>query len=76
MRYDSDSGTYRGSAVLKQGVYDYKYVVKTEEGVDELRLDASFFDGIQEYHTFAYYHDRRLGADRLINYDRKTIRSR
>ena len=76
MSYDSDRGTFTGGAVMKQGRYDYKYVVKTEDGIDDLRLDATFFDGFQEYHTLAYYRDRQLGADRLLHIDRKTIRSR
>ncbi len=76
MHFDSETGNYQGTAVVKQGVYDYKYVVKQRDGVDEFRLDATFFDGIQEYHTKTYYHDPQYRADRLLKIDRKTIRSR
>ncbi len=76
MTFDSENQRYRGSALMKQGIYDYKYVVKTDDGIDELRLDAAFFDGLQEYHTNVYYRDPQQGADRLLKMDRQTIRGR
>lgn len=76
MQYDEQDDRYRGSALMKQGVYDYKYVVKTDDGINDLRLDAAFFDGMQEYHTKVYYRDPQQQADRLLKVDRNIIRGR
>lgn len=66
MVYDKESGRYTGNALVKQGIYDYKYAVIENSTVNDLHLDASFADSRQIYHTFIYFSDPQLQADRLV----------
>lgn len=76
MTYDRDRQSYTGNALVKEGLYDYKYAVVEQGAVNDLRLDASFADSRQVYHTFVYFFDPGLQADRLLMVHDHTTRQR
>ncbi len=51
MRYDSTARLWQGNAMVKQGMYAYKYVKLENGSIDDLALDQSFTDRRQEYLT-------------------------
>jgi hypothetical protein len=60
-------GVYECTALLKQGYYDYEYVVVDKDG----KIDASTFEGNHwetenDYTIFVYYHPVGGLGDRLI----------
>ena len=68
MKYDEESLTYRATILLKQGYYNYQFVV-LEDGkseVDLIPLEGSHADTVNDYGIFVYYRDRSLNYDRLI----------
>lgn len=71
MRYDGESGGYRCSLYLKQGYYDYHYVLLPN---NSQRGNAAYFEGEHaqaenDYTIFVYY--RRDGGlyDKLVGVD-------
>jgi hypothetical protein len=68
MQYDKETDQYTASVLVKEGIYDYKYVIVEDGRLDDLRLDDSFADSRQEYHTLIYYRDLQLNADRMLNF--------
>jgi hypothetical protein len=67
MQYDSTKQEYTASFLLKQGWYDYQYVVKSKT------LPAYFFEGSHFqtenlYEVFVYYRSLQPIADLLIGY--------
>lgn len=67
MRYNRDTDRFEAGILIKEGSYDYKYVIIEGRTIDDLRLADSFADSRQEYHTLIYYRDLQLNADRLLN---------
>lgn len=70
MSYNSDTGTYQAAVPLKQGSYNYRYLVVDRSGN---QIDAAFVDGNHpqtrnEYFVKAYLHDRWLNTDRLLGH--------
>lgn len=68
MNYDASDGVYRHTMMLKQGSYNYQYLVKpvgASEGLT-LPVEGDFYQTDNEYTILVYY--RRPGAryDRLI----------
>jgi hypothetical protein len=67
MQYNSASGSYELDALLKQGIYNYHYVVARPGGrPDEQRLEGSHFETENFYCLLVYY--RRMGDrfDRVV----------
>jgi hypothetical protein len=70
MQYDNRSGLYQGRLYLKQGYYDYAYVLVPE---GKTKGDITFFEGdhwqtANEYAVFVYYRERVPEYDRLVGY--------
>jgi hypothetical protein len=70
MTYNSETKCYELSILLKQGFYDYQYVLWNEETKS---ADATFFEGSHaetenNYHFFVYYRGFSSRYDRLIGY--------
>ncbi len=74
MHFNAAGDFFRGYALIKEGRYDYKYVVLEDGAINDLRLDAFFSDTRQEYHTFIYYRDQEIQADRLLSVGRVVSR--
>ncbi len=66
MEYQSETRSYTGRALIKEGQYDYKYALVDRNRVDDLRLDASFASTAQEYTSFVYFRDPAHQVDRLL----------
>jgi hypothetical protein len=67
MRYDSAKASYRSRILLKQGWYDYQYVVKSSS-LPPYHLEGSFFQTENQYEIFFYYRPFQPRADLLIGY--------
>lgn len=70
MEFNPESGSYEVSFRLKQGFYNYKYVVvdkKTSE-LEEGAISGNFWQTENNYKTLVYYRDLGARFDRLIGY--------
>lgn len=68
MTYDADMEAYRGSLLLKQGFYNYKYaVVEPGSNIPDITLlEGSFMETENEYAILVYYRDFSNNYDQLI----------
>jgi len=71
MKYDVQTGLWKGNAFIKQGRYSYKYVIVRNGRILDLNLDNSFALTRQQYFTFIYYQDPEMHYDRLLQVDEK-----
>jgi len=70
LKYNPGKRTYNGRLLLKQGLYDYKYVLKNLETgeINDTRLEGSFFETSNAYQVFVYYRKPGSRWDELIGY--------
>jgi len=68
MAYIPDEDAFSGGGLIKEGRYNYVYVVVENNRVDDLRLQAFFADNRQFYQVIVYYHDMQLGYDRVLQF--------
>ena len=75
MEYDPQRRGYQKRLLLKQGYYDYMYIVKDKEtGTASLApINGDFWETNNLYHIFVYLYDYLQNYDQLIGY--KVIRS-
>lgn len=66
LRYNSSLGVYQTSAVIKEGVYSYKYVTLEYGEINSFKLSDSLTKQAQEYATFIYYRDPQYQYDRVL----------
>ena len=67
MTYDSTKGAYTSNVLLKQGWYDYQYVVKSPD-LPYYHFEGSHFQTENEYEIFVYFRPFQPRADLLIGY--------
>lgn len=67
MRYDSARREYTSTLLLKQGWYDYQYVVRSKTQ-PPLFFEGSHFQTENFYEVFVYYRSFKPMADLLIGY--------
>jgi hypothetical protein len=67
MNYDATRREYRGTAFLKQGWYDYQYVVKSAT-LPPYHFEGSHYETENNYEVFVYYRAFQPQADLLIGY--------
>ncbi len=67
--YDFDAGGFRASIYLKQGYYNYQYMLLPNDSKigDVSFIEGTFFQTNNEYTFFVYYRPRGGRYDRLIN---------
>lgn len=72
MIYNPDRNRYELTKILKQGLYNYQYVVKSiyQKGPDESMLEGSHFQTENEYCILVYYRNIREGYDQLLGIER------
>mgnify|MGYP001152801703 CR=1 FL=1 len=65
---------YRLTLKLKQGVYDYKYVLKDLQtgAIDDTTLEGTHFETDNSYQVFVYYKKPGSRAETLIGYSQKS----
>jgi hypothetical protein len=69
MKYDSTTKQYRAKFLLKQGWYDYQYVVDSET-LPYYFFEGSHYETENMYEVFVYYKAFQPRADLLIGYMR------
>lgn len=67
MSYDSTAGLYTSRMLLKQGWYDYQYVVRGK-GLPSDYYEGTYFQTENRYEVFVYYRPFQPQADLLIGY--------
>jgi len=67
LTYITENGGYFGSIFLKEGEYDYQYLVESETA-DENEFEGNHFQTENEYEILLYYYSRELNTDLLIGY--------
>jgi len=56
LNYNSDTGLYEASLLLKQGFYNYQYITKNEKGIiSNHDIDGSFYQTENDYTVLVYY---------------------
>jgi len=66
MKYNSLTKSYEGTYVLKQGLYNYQYIVGNQKIENSIEGDKRETNNI--YDIFVYYRSQELRADLLIGY--------
>jgi len=70
MKYNSDKGLYELIMLLKQGWYDYNYVIAGPSGSsDEYRIEGSHNETGNFYSFFIYSKETGSDFTRLIGHD-------
>jgi len=73
MTFDSSSGYYKNKLLLKQGFYNYKYVLVNADGsLDEGAISGNFDLTENSYKVLVYYRDIGGRYDELIGYGEAT----
>jgi hypothetical protein len=67
MKYDSTHNVYTSRILLKQGVYDYQYHVRSK-ALPSYYLEGSHFQTENQYEIFVYYRPFQPRADLLVGY--------
>lgn len=67
MNYDSAQSIYTSRMLLKQGWYDYQYVVRSNE-LPYYHFEGSHFETENYYEVFVYHKPYQPRADLLIGY--------
>ncbi len=70
MRFNGQTNQYYGEMFLKQGYYNYNYVVvpngKTKG--DITIIEGDYWDTFNDYSVYVYYRERMPEYDRLVGY--------
>ncbi len=69
MKYDSVQNAYTARMLLKQGWYNYQYVVRAPKRPSYM-FEGSHFETENFYEVFVYYRPYQPQADLLIGYER------
>nr|WP_233164022.1 DUF5103 domain-containing protein [Snuella sedimenti] len=65
--YDPDNDIFVNQMLLKQGFYNYKYVVVNENGsIDEGVISGNFYQTENDYKVIVYYRDLGARYDKII----------
>ncbi len=71
MTYDNATQTYRGEYLLKQGYYNYMYVLEPAAGekINQAFFEGSYFNTENHYEIIVYYRPLGSRSDIIIGYD-------
>jgi hypothetical protein len=73
MIFNPDSGTYEKEIKLKQGFYNYKYVlVNTQGELEEGVICGDFYETENNYKVLVYYRDLGARYDRIVGFGEGT----
>ena len=69
MVFNPDSGFYEKDIKLKQGFYNYKYVLVNSEGaLEEGVISGDFYETENNYKVLVYYRDLGARYDRIVGF--------
>jgi len=66
LRYNFEQKAYEGRLLLKQGYYNYQYVLMEKDKPDFTYIEGNHAQTENAYTVLVYYHDFRGNYDRLI----------
>jgi len=67
MYYDNNSKTYKVAILLKQGFYNYKYILDDAgKGLNEGKISGNFYQTENDYKVLVYYRDLGARYDQII----------
>lgn len=64
MQYDEETGTFNKEVLLKQGAYNYQYLVDDSTSA----IEGDYYENENEYDVMVYYHPFGARYDRLIGF--------
>ncbi|MBS1981193.1 MAG: DUF5103 domain-containing protein [Bacteroidetes bacterium] len=67
MKYNATTGLYESRQYLKQGYYEYQYVIESKT-LNPFTIEGSHFETENTYEVAVYNHPFRPNADLLIGY--------
>lgn len=68
--YNLERGLYETDFKLKQGFYNYKYVILKADGkLDEGRISGNFWQTENNYKVLVYYRDLGARYDRIVGFN-------
>ena len=72
MKYNSSIGAYEGTLYLKQGYYNYEYVLlKNKQSVgDETFMEGNHYETENDYTIYVYNQEQGTNYDKLISVQR------
>ncbi len=69
MKYNKESGLYENTLLMKQGFYNYKYVLLNKDGsLDEGFISGNFDVTENEYQVLVYFRDLGARYDQIIGF--------
>lgn len=69
MKYNKSSGLYENTLLIKQGFYNYQYVVLNKDGsIDEGFISGDFDVTENEYQVLVYFRDLGARYDQIIGF--------
>ena len=69
MVFDEGTGVFKKPILLKQGFYNYKYVVVKDDGtIDDGIISGNFYQTENNYKVIVYYRDLGARYDKIIGY--------
>ncbi|MDR2083827.1 MAG: DUF5103 domain-containing protein [Bacteroidales bacterium] len=70
MTYNYEKGYYEGSLYLKQGYYDYTYIIKRNDTgiINETEIDGTYSETRNDYKIFVYYNNPGDLYYKLLSY--------
>jgi hypothetical protein len=77
MLYSPETDTYSCTLLLKQGYYNYRYVLLTYEGkLEIIPSEGCFYDTENAYNVYVYFNSPDTRYDRLIGFEKISSRNR
>lgn len=70
MTYDEEIGCYTASLYLKQGYYEYQYLVRENNAptLNSTPIEGNYYQTTNEYDIYVYYTSPSERYDRLVGY--------
>lgn len=69
MEFNERTGFYHAPLLLKQGFYNYKYVIVDNDGtIDEGAISGNFYQTENNYKVLVYYRDLGARYDKIIGF--------
>ncbi len=69
LHYDYKNKYYTGQILLKQGIYDYHYILVPNDSLPTTGpIEGNFFQTHNQYQIFIYYQQQAPAYDRIIGY--------
>lgn len=66
MEYDETTGLFHKEVLLKQGAYNYQYLVPVGKGLTGAFTEGNHYETLNEYQVYVYWHPFGSRYDRLL----------